>query len=209
MAAEALAAEAGISHQQGSSARCSSARWRFASSPARPGSPRSPCAWRCETSAAIKPVRCGTGGHHTCPRYRRDRHRHRGGGGETGSRRGAQPSNRQIRVYTGATPEPEDSFEAMRGRAGRSLGMMSRPADPADSVWTSCLYGPGESNGHAELRGRRRYRSTAARVRMASTAANVTAVVSTRDWSENAGAARPRTTSRNCSTSSVCPLPPL
>ncbi len=39
-----------------SSARCSSARWRFASSPARPGTPRSRCAWRCETLPATKPA---------------------------------------------------------------------------------------------------------------------------------------------------------
>ena len=39
-----------------SSARCSWVRWRSASSPGRPGTPRSLCAWRCETSPATRPA---------------------------------------------------------------------------------------------------------------------------------------------------------
>ena len=72
-----------------SSARCSWVRWRFASSPGRRGTPRSPFAWRCETSPATKPVP----GRHSRPSPLPSASPRRSSSSRR-PRRGSQPANR-------------------------------------------------------------------------------------------------------------------
>ena len=130
-----------------SSARCSWARWRFASSPAPPGTPRSPCAWRYETSPATRPAP----GRHSPPSPSPSASPRRSSSSRRPRRRSQPPeppnlSSRQIRVYTGAVKDGAIPIQtpAELDRMAARVRQLAADLDDAAVIPLRSAFQPGE-----------------------------------------------------------------